>query len=500
MGNTSRGFSSTESAMANDLPSVGDESLTGPAQAIEASVSPTTSLPLAEGMSLSYWLQGVRANPLLDHRTTEDLPKEAEVVIIGSGMTGTLTAYELLKGDNPPKSVLLLEARELCSAATGRNAGHCKPDQWRGFAKYEKMFGAEQALKILANEQDTWEHLVAFIREEKIDCDLWVGKTLDVAMTEEVAALAADTFNRFKAAGGPTSHIEHITDRDEAVKRSRIKNAVSVFAWDASTLYPWKVVAHIIKLSLALGLNLQTWTPVTGVEATPSQDGKWVVKTERGDVVTPTVVHATNAYAAALLPELQNVIRPTPHMCNKTIPPRSFAGTKALQNSYGVLCPGGALFSINPRANTDGIVLFGGSNPNQHHLLKYLDENPDRRTDDSLSNFEPVTQAVIDFATEEFGWDKKTSPGQGYDYSWSGIIGRSADGVPYIGPLPGKPGQWICAGHNGHGMARIFTSAPGLVKLMKGGSWADTGLPECFQVTKERLDKLAKIDFKVPII
>lgn len=48
--------------------------------------------------------------------------------------------------------------------------------------------------------------------------------------------------------------------------------------------------------------------------------------------------------------------------------------------------------------------IASGSNPNQHHLLKYLDENPDRRTDDSLSNFEPVTQAVIDFATEEFGW------------------------------------------------------------------------------------------------
>ena len=28
------------------------------------------------------------------------------------------------------------------------NAGHCKPDQWRGFAKYEKRFGAEQAKRV----------------------------------------------------------------------------------------------------------------------------------------------------------------------------------------------------------------------------------------------------------------------------------------------------------------------------------------------------------------
>lgn len=40
-----------------------------------------------------------------------------------------MTAYELLNSFNPPKSIVMLEARELCSAATGRNAGHCKPDQ-----------------------------------------------------------------------------------------------------------------------------------------------------------------------------------------------------------------------------------------------------------------------------------------------------------------------------------------------------------------------------------
>jgi hypothetical protein len=35
-----------------------------------------------------------------------------------------------------------------CSGATGRNAGHCKPDQWRGFDKYQREFGTEQALKV----------------------------------------------------------------------------------------------------------------------------------------------------------------------------------------------------------------------------------------------------------------------------------------------------------------------------------------------------------------
>jgi hypothetical protein len=225
---------------------VGDEatSVRAPQTAAGASAAGAASaegrniaMPLEEGMCLSYWLQGVRNNPLLDHRTTKALPTAADVVIIGSGVsvclecspapgcrlsgsgicemsrpqiTGTLCALELLQG--PEKvSVVMLEARELCSGATGRNAGHCKPDRWRGFTKYSQAFGPEQALKasgrssshnlvgvtpiaplgfgrtkmeliersqILANEQETWEALVAYVRKHQVDCDLWVGKTV----------------------------------------------------------------------------------------------------------------------------------------------------------------------------------------------------------------------------------------------------------------------------------------------------------------------------------
>jgi hypothetical protein len=111
-------------------------------------------------------------------------------------------------------------------------------------------------------------------------------------------------------------------------------------------------------------------------------------------------------------------------MCNKVVPPRAFAGTKALQNSYGVLAPGG-LYSINPRSNADGIVLFGGSNPNQSQLKAYLDADPNRLFDDSLSNFKPVTDAVEDLTSTAFeGWkDGLPAPGVGTEYAWSGIIG-----------------------------------------------------------------------------
>lgn len=43
--------------------------------------------PRPGGQSLSYWLQQVRCDELLDHRTTAELPETADTVVIGSGVS-----------------------------------------------------------------------------------------------------------------------------------------------------------------------------------------------------------------------------------------------------------------------------------------------------------------------------------------------------------------------------------------------------------------------------
>lgn len=44
----------------------------------------------------SYWIEGA-ASPLRDFRSTENLPRKTDVVIIGSGYAGATTAYWLHK-------------------------------------------------------------------------------------------------------------------------------------------------------------------------------------------------------------------------------------------------------------------------------------------------------------------------------------------------------------------------------------------------------------------
>lgn len=64
----------------------------------------------------SYWHRDP-SRILLGHCTTEDLPSTAEVVVVGSGITGAFAAQELVAGG---KGVVMLEAREACWGATGR--------------------------------------------------------------------------------------------------------------------------------------------------------------------------------------------------------------------------------------------------------------------------------------------------------------------------------------------------------------------------------------------
>lgn len=73
-------------------------------------------MPSAESTK-SFWHR--EPSPLLGHRTTPELPATADVVIVGSGITGAFAA-KFLKKKWPESKVVMLEAREACWGATGR--------------------------------------------------------------------------------------------------------------------------------------------------------------------------------------------------------------------------------------------------------------------------------------------------------------------------------------------------------------------------------------------
>lgn len=85
---------------------------------------PPCSLPVENPIE-PFWLS--QRSRLDRHRSTETLPDHADLVIVGSGLSGALLAYHLLE-QQPSMRIVMLEARETCSGASARNGGQVKTD------------------------------------------------------------------------------------------------------------------------------------------------------------------------------------------------------------------------------------------------------------------------------------------------------------------------------------------------------------------------------------
>lgn len=147
----------------------------------------------------SFW--NVDSRDLDDHRTTITLPSEADIVIVGSGFAGIATAYHILK-DNPYlPSIVLLEARKLCSGATGRNGGHVKPDTYFNVTKYSKMYGTEAAAELAAFEMANVYAVKKLIENEELDCDFHLTRAVDVFLDGDHAKQTLATYRNLLKAG-----------------------------------------------------------------------------------------------------------------------------------------------------------------------------------------------------------------------------------------------------------------------------------------------------------
>jgi len=70
------------------------------------------------------------------------------------------------------------------------------------------------------------------------------------------------------------------------------------------------------------------------------------------------------------------------------------------------------------------------------------------------------------------------------------VMGYSADFMPHVDLVPDKPGPFIIAGFNGHGMPQIMLSSKGLAAMVCNETpFEQTGLPRLLNTTKERVGR-----------
>jgi hypothetical protein len=115
--------------------------------------------------TVSAWQTPV--NPGISSAQSAQLPKEVDYVVIGSGIAGLGVTKELLTNPkSKSQTISVLDARTVCSSATGRNGGQLTriPPTRHTFMMQE--FGAEQAKKIVQLTRQGLEEMRKLVVEQ----------------------------------------------------------------------------------------------------------------------------------------------------------------------------------------------------------------------------------------------------------------------------------------------------------------------------------------------
>lgn len=135
-----------------------------------------------------FWLENPPF-PALVNAQSKTLPKTVDIVIIGSGITGASIARTILSECalmNIKQRVVMLEARETCSGATGRNGGHIKCTPFESYHDCKQRFGSERAKKLVRFQMSHLPLLVELAKKEGWDvAEAREVETLDVFYDEE---------------------------------------------------------------------------------------------------------------------------------------------------------------------------------------------------------------------------------------------------------------------------------------------------------------------------
>ncbi|KAF2482818.1 FAD dependent oxidoreductase-domain-containing protein [Neohortaea acidophila] len=449
---------------------------------------PRPSAPPTTHSTNSFWHSEPSAL-LTGHRSTRDLPRTADVVIIGSGITGASVAHHLLTSTHGEgkkgQSVVMLEAREACWGATGRNGGHCVP------MPIEHPEDPTIGRFELAN----YHAIQSLVASKNIACEfvaqpgvaaIWDQRTL---IGVELTMLAIQ-----ESAPDLRQTMRLVTDRDELAKL-RVPTALGAIASSvAARMWPYKFVARILEdlltsTELHGSFNLQTLTPVECLA--PYDFDRWTVKTPRGCIVASKVVLATNAYTSHLLPDFADLIVPCRGQMSALTPLPSVEGDNRLLANYGFRGDGMDDYLVQRPNESGGQLMFGGGRQQGRSMGV---------TDDSFISDKTAqylrTRLLEAFSLPEGKSNSKAGKHTEFkaEYEWTGIMGFSRDELPWVGPVPGKPNVYLSAGYTGHGMPNTWLCGKAVARMVQADrtdhiedAWEEFGLPQAYVASVRRM-------------
>jgi glycine/D-amino acid oxidase-like deaminating enzyme/nitrite reductase/ring-hydroxylating ferredoxin subunit len=342
-----------------------------------------------------------------------DGDRRADVAIIGSGIAGLSTAYELI---DRGRSVIVLDRGAIGFGMTARTTAHLVSALDDRYADLIKSRGIDVARIVYQSQAAAIAQIETIAARERIECDF---RRLDGYLILAPGTPASELDDELRAcaqAGVPVSDTREPTPL-HAENRVR-----SLRFPDQARFHPLKYLHGLARCVARSGGQLFSHTAVEG--ATEEKTGV-IVKTDKGTVRVSDVVFATNSPIGGSV---------TIH--TKQAPYRTFAIAALLP--HGKLAD--ALYwdtldpyhyvRLQPHSERQDIVIIGG------------EDYKSGTADDGASRFAALES-----------WARVRLPDLGrVTHRWSGQIMEPADYLGFVGRNSGDKHRFLVTGDSGQGI------------------------------------------------
>lgn len=355
----------------------------------------------------------------------EDL--EAEVCIVGAGIAGISTAYELVRRGH---EVVLVEARDVLSGETGRSSGHLSAALDDGFVQITRKHGKSGAKAAADSHFWALQHVGEVARELGIECEYRRLPEYNISQHVHGTRAYDDEIRGLQ---------EEVVSAREAGLDAEFRADLAIKGWDGpdqrggavfhnlATFHPTKYLVGVLGwLNKQPRFRMFTSTRVTSVE----EHGIEVLGLGRSTVTVGTesghTVKAQHAVEATCAP-LQKLAVIVQMAADRTYCIAARTPKGSIEDC--LLCDEAEAYKYVRLTECDGkddYVVVGGCD----HLVGQ--ENPAGRYE------------------ELEVWLRKRFPSiTTVDYRWSGQVFEPVDYVAFIGRNQGSKHTYIVTGDSG---------------------------------------------------
>jgi len=376
---------------------------------------------------ISFWLDSTHA-PM---RPALRADQAADVLVIGAGMAGLMTAVLLAKAG---RSVVVVEAGAVAAGVSGFTTAKVTVGHGLVYSRLQSKFDTATA-RAYADSQTAGLALIRTLcHEHAIECDLETRPNYVVATSEDERDAIEREAEAARSAG---------LDARVGTAQNPITAGPAVMLPDQAQFHVRKYLLRLAGLVVELGGQIFEHSRVTDI----SGSGPYRARTEHGAVRAADVVVATHypiveqGFFSTRIHPRRSYIVAAP--LNEIVPDGMFIGTSSPSRSSRTV----------PLADGRQLLLVGG----EGHRVGQEADMPGR------------------YAALEADMRKHFSVGE-TSYRWSTQDNFSVDGLPYIGPVPDHPGLYAATGFAGWGMTNGAVAAIVISDAITGRETAWVGL------------------------